>query len=62
MKNKFIRLVLATVVILFIACGIYVNDYYHADYEIEIIFACFDKRTTTLYEMLWTEMMAAYET
>ena len=33
MKNKFIRLVLATVVILFIACGIYVNDYHHADMD-----------------------------
>ena len=37
----------------------WLND--HADYEIEIIFACFDKRTTTLYEMFWTEMKAAYE-
>lgn len=33
MKNKFIRLILASVVILFVACGIYVNDYYHADVE-----------------------------
>ena len=33
MKNKFIRLILATAVILFIACGIYVNDYYHADMD-----------------------------
>ena len=33
MKNKFIRLVLATVIILFVACGIYVNDYYHADMD-----------------------------
>lgn len=31
MKNKLIRLVLAGVIILFLACGIYLNDYYHAD-------------------------------
>ena len=33
MKNKFIRFVLATAVTLFVACGIYVNDYYHADMD-----------------------------
>ncbi len=33
MKNKFIRLVLASVVTLFLACGIYLNDYYHADMD-----------------------------
>ena len=33
MKNKFIRLILATAVILFVVCGIYVNDYYHADMD-----------------------------
>ena len=37
----------------------WMND--HVDYEIEIIFACFDKRTSALYEMLWTEMKTAYE-
>ena len=37
----------------------WLND--HADYELEIIFACFDKRTSALYEMLWTEMKTAYE-
>ena len=31
MKNKFIRLILAGVIILFLACGIYLSDYYHAD-------------------------------
>ena len=31
MKNKLIRLILAVVIILFIACGFYLNDYYHAD-------------------------------
>ena len=33
MKNKFFRLVLAGVIILFLACGIYLNDYYHADMD-----------------------------
>ena len=33
MKNKFIRLIFASVVIMFVACGIYVNDYYHADMD-----------------------------
>ena len=37
----------------------WLND--HANYEIEIIFACFDKRTSALYETLWTEKKAAYE-
>ena len=37
----------------------WLND--HADYELEIIFACFDKRTSALYEMLWTEMKTSYE-
>ena len=31
MKNKLIRLILAGVIILFLACGFYLNDYYHAD-------------------------------
>ena len=33
MKNKLIRLILAGVIILFLACGIYLNDYYHADMD-----------------------------
>ena len=33
MKNKLIRLILAGVIILFVACGIYLNDYYHADMD-----------------------------
>lgn len=28
----------------------------HGDYEMPVTFACFDKRTTALYEMLWSEM------
>jgi len=27
----------------------------NADYEIAVTYACFDKRTTALYEMLWEE-------
>ena len=31
----------------------------NGDYEIAVTFACFDKRTTALYEMLWTELSKA---
>lgn len=31
----------------------------HADYEIAVTFACFDKRTTFLYEELWSEIRSA---
>ena len=30
----------------------------NVDYEIEVTFACFDKRTTALYEMLYSDMEA----
>ena len=30
-----------------------------ADYKIAVTFACFDKRTTFLYEELWSESRAA---
>ena len=39
MKRKMVRLALAGVVILFAACAVYLNDYYHADMDAVEAFA-----------------------
>ena len=32
----------------------------YAEYEMEVTFACFDKRTAALYEMLWDEIKGTF--